>query len=141
MQPALILRAEAAATRDLLHLLLSIPENAHFGADCAAVALRAGQTELDPFISGINSILIQQEWPILVGYKSIQGSIVVEIRECNGSPVETVRRAHELSNLLELACAVIDPNPLLLIAREAAAFEGWPVGCIRDDPAIAAGYL
>ena len=38
MQAALILRGESAATRDLLHLLLSIPEQPHLGANGTAVA-------------------------------------------------------------------------------------------------------
>ena len=44
---ALVLRAEAAAAGNDLHLLLAVPVEAHFSADGAAVALGAFEVEAD----------------------------------------------------------------------------------------------
>ena len=63
MQAALILRGEAAATRDLLHLLLPIPEQPHLCANGAAVADAALQGKGDPLIVRRHSVLVQQQWP------------------------------------------------------------------------------
>src|SRR6266568_263300 len=57
MQAALILSPESAATRDLLHLLLPIPEKPHLRANRAAVADASLQFKRDPLVVWCDSVL------------------------------------------------------------------------------------
>src|ERR1044071_9022417 len=66
VERALVLRAEAAAARDLLHLLLPRPVDAQLRAQRAAVALRALKLEPDPRVLRRDRVLINQERPALV---------------------------------------------------------------------------
>src|ERR1044072_6323312 len=62
---ALVLRAEAAAARDLLHLLLPRPVDAHLRAQTAAVTLRAFELEPDPSVLRRDGVLVDKERPAL----------------------------------------------------------------------------
>ena len=63
MQAALILRGESAATRDLLHLLLPMPEQPHLCANGAAVAEAAFQGKRDPLVVRVTVFLYSSNGP------------------------------------------------------------------------------
>src|SRR4029453_7954740 len=58
MHAALILRGESAATRDLLHLLLPIPEQPHLCGHGAGVADAAFQGQGDPLVVRPHGVLV-----------------------------------------------------------------------------------
>src|SRR6185437_13091272 len=58
VQPAFILRTEAAPAGDLLQLLLSCPEDADFRADRAPVAAPALEIEFNPVPSRRDRVLV-----------------------------------------------------------------------------------
>ena len=60
VQAALILRAEAAAAGDLLHLLLAVPEKVRFRSDGAAIAGAALQLKLDPVVPRRDLVFVDQ---------------------------------------------------------------------------------
>jgi hypothetical protein len=90
VEPPLILRAEAASARNLLQLLLPVPEYADFGADRAAVAFVPFQAEFDPVISRIDVVHIQQNGSVLVSDYSIKRTVIIEVGQRHGAAVVTV---------------------------------------------------
>src|SRR5205823_2417198 len=90
MQAALILRPEAAATRDLLHLLLPIPEQPHLRANGATVADAAFQFKGDPLVVRRDGILVQQQRPFLVDDHDIQHATIPEIGERHSTAIVRV---------------------------------------------------
>src|SRR5262249_8636273 len=60
MQSTLILRAESAAARHFLRLLLTVPEQTNLCADGAAIARHAFQLEVDPFVIGRDRVFVKQ---------------------------------------------------------------------------------
>src|SRR5262245_31060610 len=127
MQTPLILRAESAATRDFLRLLLTVPEYPHLRADGAAIARRAFQIEGDPFVIGRDGVFIKQGGAFLIGDHRVELAAVGEIAQRDRAPVVDIGHADELRDLFELPRAVVDPDSLLLIARQAAVVHRRPV--------------
>src|SRR5215510_5054095 len=76
MQAALILRCESATTRDLLHLLLPMPEQPHLCANGAAVADAAFQGKGDPLVVRRHGVLVQQQRSFLISHYHIQYAAV-----------------------------------------------------------------
>src|SRR5262245_31649812 len=71
MQPTLILRAEAAAARDFLSLPPPRPEDPNLSADSAAIARRAFQLEVDPFVFGSDGVFIKQRGAFLIRHHRV----------------------------------------------------------------------
>ena len=124
VQPAIVLRRKSAAAGDLLHLLLAVPEQRNLGANGAAVALCAFEVEFDPVISGCDGVFVNQQWATLVGDHRIEDAAVPQIGQRDRAAIVGVGHADSLGNIFKFAGAVVDPDFLLLIAREAAAVEG-----------------
>src|SRR5262249_13584413 len=116
MQSPLILRAEAAAARDFLRLPLAFPEDPNLRADGAAVARLAFQFEVDPLVIARDGALIKQRRAFLIGDHGVEFAAVAKVAQRDRAPVVDVGHANDLRDLIELARAVVDPNPLLLIA-------------------------
>src|SRR5262245_28486875 len=138
MQSPLILRAESAAARDFLRLPPPRPEDTNLRADGAAIARRAFQLEGDPFVIGRDGVLIKQRRAFLIGDHGVELAAVGEIAQRDRAPVVDVGHADDLRDLFELARAVVDPDPLLLIARQAAVVHRGPVPRVGDDRRVAA---
>src|ERR1700677_4688269 len=66
MQPALILRAEAAAAGDFLHLPLSVPVKRHLRPDRTSITPRSFQLKLNPLVGPRHRVLVEQQRPILI---------------------------------------------------------------------------
>src|ERR1044072_2553854 len=79
VERALALRAEAAAARDLLHLLLPRPVDAHLRAHGRTVTLRAFQFEPDPRVLRRDVILINQKRAALVRHHHVEHAAVPQI--------------------------------------------------------------
>src|ERR1044071_7104851 len=79
VERALARRAEAAAARDLLHLLLAVPVDAHLRAQRAAVALGALKLEPDPSVLRRDRVLINEERPALVRDHHVEHAAVPQV--------------------------------------------------------------
>src|SRR5512132_1777911 len=66
MQAALVLRTKAAAARNLLHLLMTIPKQPHFSADRAAITRTTFELETDPLVFRRHVVLVDQHRPSLI---------------------------------------------------------------------------
>ena len=141
MQAALILRPEAAAPRDLLHLLLPIPEQPHLCANGAAVADAAFQCKGDPLVVRRDGVLVQQQRPFLIGHHHIQHATIPQIGERHGTAIVRVCDPNRLRYVKELPGAIVDPHAFLLIARQTAAGHRRPVLRIGDDRGVATRHL
>src|SRR5262245_42275711 len=141
MQSPLILSAEAAAAGDFLRLPLAAPEDPNLRADGAAIARRALQIEVDPFVIGRDGVLIRHRRAFLICDHGVELAAVGEIRQGYRAPVINVGHADDLRDLFELARAVVDPNPLLLIARQAAVVHRGPVLRVGADRRVAGRHF
>src|SRR5271163_181370 len=139
MQPAIILGGKAAASGDLLRLLLSVPEECDLCADCAAIAGGAFELKFDPLVGGRYRVLVEQERALLIGYDNIEHAAIPEIGESDGASIVSVGDANGLGYVDELSGSIIQPDSLILIARKTAPLERWPVFGVADDRAIASG--
>src|SRR5262249_54115517 len=124
-----------------LHLLLAVPEQSYLRADGAAIALRAFQLEVDPLIVRRDGVFVEQRRALLICDHHVELAAVAEISQRDRAPVVYIGHADDLRDLFELASAVIDPNLLLLIAREAAVVHRRPVLRVGDDTLVAASYF
>src|SRR5262245_43297314 len=116
MKAPLILCAESAAAGHFLDLLFSVPEYANLRADAAAIACCTFQVKRDPLIAGGNRILVQESRSLLIRDHRIQPAMVAEIGQRDGSAVIYIGYTRELAYFGKVACAVVDPDLLLLIA-------------------------
>ena len=141
MQAPLVLRGEAAASGNFLHLLLAVPEQRDLGADRAAVAGGPFQLKFDPLIFRRHGVLVDQQRALLIGDHDIEHAAVPQIGKRDRAAVISVADSDRLGHIDKLAGAIVQPNRLCLIARQAAAFNRRPVPGIGDDGAVAAGHL
>src|SRR6185437_6743222 len=79
MQATLVLRTEAIATRNRLHLLPSIPKQLHLRADRTAITRRTLQLEIDPFILRRHIVFINQQRPALIRHDHVQHAAIPQI--------------------------------------------------------------
>ena len=129
VQAPLVLRAESRSARDLLHLLLAVPEHGDLRADRAAVACtrsaaasdrqRALELELDPVAARRDLVAIEQQRTALVGDDDVEHAAVRQVGERDRAAVVAIGDADHLRDVEEAAGAVVDPHLLLLIARQA----------------------
>src|SRR5262245_51173018 len=114
VQRPLVLRAEAGSARDLLHLLLAVPEHGDLGPDRAAVraaAWRAAGTarpfeiEPDPGAPGRHLVAVEQQRPALVGDDDVEGAAIPEVGDGDRSAVVAIRRADHLGDVEEASRA------------------------------------
>src|SRR5262245_54375145 len=141
MQPPLILRAEATAARHFLRLPLAVPEDSHLSADGAAIARRAFKIEGDPLVVGRDGVFVEQRGAFLIGDDHVELAAVAKIAKRDRATVVDIGHADDLRDLLELARAVVDPDLLLLIARQAAVVHRRPVLRVGDDRGVAARHF
>src|SRR6266851_6468146 len=141
MEPPLVLAAEAAAATHSLHLLSSTPVKFNFGAERAAIARSTFQFKVDPFVIWRDRIFVDKQRSTLVGHNHIEHASIPQIGEYDRASIVRVCRAHRLRHVIELARAIVYPDTLLLIARQAAALHRGPVLGIADNGAVAAGDL
>src|SRR5215510_3100189 len=141
MQAALILRCESAATRDLLHLLLPIPEQPHLCANGAAVADTAFQCKGDPLVVRCDGVLIQQQRPLLIDHHHIQHTTIPQIGKRYGTAIICVSDPNRLRYVKELPGTIVEPHAFLLIPRQTAALHRWPVLRIGNDGGVAARHF
>ena len=120
VQAPLVLRAEAAAAADFLHLPLAVPVQLDARADRAAVARRALELERDPVAPRLHGVLVDQQRTALVGDDDVEHAAVRQIGERDGAAVVGVGRADDLRHLGEAAGAVV---------RSRRACAGSPTGC------------
>src|SRR5215510_11041782 len=66
MQSPLVLGAESAAARHFLRLLQAVPEQSNLRANGAAIARRAFQFKVDPFVFGRDGVFVKQRGAFLV---------------------------------------------------------------------------
>ncbi len=97
------------------------------------------QLELDPGVLGRDGVLVDQQRPALVGDEHVEDAAVPEVDQGHGAAVVGVGVADRLGDLGELPRAVVEPDLLLLVAREALALHRRPVLGVGDDRAVAAG--
>src|SRR5918911_905786 len=71
MEATLVLGAESAAARHLLHLLLPVPKQPHLSANRAAVARRPLKLEADPAVLGQGAVFVDEQRPFLIRYDHI----------------------------------------------------------------------
>ncbi len=116
MKSALILRAESAAARNFLYLLLPVPEYPDLGSYCAPIAGAAFELKFDPLILWRYFVLIQQQGTPLICRYCVERSVVIQVGERHRAAVKPVRHADELRNFFELSGSVVEPHALLLIA-------------------------
>ena len=90
MQAALVLRGEAAAAGNFLHLLLAVPEQRDLRADRAAVAGGAFQFEFDPLIFRRHRVLVDQQRALLVGDHNIEHAAIPQVRQRDGAAVVSI---------------------------------------------------
>src|SRR5580700_7008831 len=141
MKSPLILRGEAATARNLLYLLLAVPEERDLSANRTAVARGSFQLKFDPFIFWRHRVLVNQQRTLLVGHHNVEHAAIPEVRQRDGAAVVNVADSNRLSHIDKFSGAIVQPQPLRLIARQAAALEGRPVFGVANDSAIAAGDL
>ena len=142
VEPALVLRAEARSARDFLHLLPSVPEHLDLRADRAPVAARlcrrvvaaaALQIEGDPLAIRRDLVLVEQQRSALVGDDHVERAAAAEVGERDRAAVVAIGDADHLRDVDEAARPVVDPDPLRLVAGQAARAHGGPVGGVADD--------
>src|SRR5262245_41513066 len=137
MQAALILRGESATTRDLLHLLLPIPEQPYLCANGAAVANAAFQRKRDPLVIRLYGVLVEQQRPFLIANHHVQHATIPQIGERHGTAIVGVSDPDRWRYVKELSGAIVDPDVFLLIAGQTAALHRRPVLRIGDDGGVA----
>src|SRR5262245_7698411 len=112
MYASLVLGAKTTATGNLLHLLVTIPEQTHFSTDRTAITRRALELETDPFVLRRHVVFINEQRSSLIRYHHIEHATIPQINERHRAPVKNVTRAHRLRHIHKLAGAVVDPNSL-----------------------------
>ncbi len=112
VEPALILRAEARAARDLLHLLPPVPEDFDLRADRAPVAARLRrrrrpgsrpEIERDPLAVRRDVVPVQQQRSALVGDDDVEHAAAAEVGERDRAAVVAIGRADHLRDVDEAA--------------------------------------
>src|SRR3984885_81921 len=140
MQPPIMLRCKTAAAGNLLHLLLTVPKQDNLGADGAAVTGRPFQFKFNPLVLRCHRVLVKQQRPVLIGHNHIEHATIPQIHQRHRTSVIPIRSADRLGNIDKLSGAIVEPDPLVLIARQTAPFKCRPVLRIADDGTVSPRY-
>src|SRR5215467_4459855 len=106
MYASLVLGAETTATGNLLHLLMTIPEQTHLSTDRTAITCRALELETDPLVLGRHVVFINEQRSSLIRDHNIEHATIPQINERHRAPVKNVTRSHCLRHVHKLAGAV-----------------------------------
>src|SRR5689334_8990770 len=141
MQPSLVLRTKTTASGNLLHLLVSIPAQTHLSADRAAVTCGPVVLEIEPLVLGSHIVFVNQQRSSLIRDDHVEDAAIPKIDKRDCPPVKNVTRSDGLRHVHKLTGAVVDPNSLLLITRQAASIHRGPLRGVGNDRRVAAGDL
>src|SRR5579872_664955 len=141
MQATIVLCGKACTPGNFLLLLLAIPKERNLRTDRATIAGRSFQLKLDPLVLGRNSVFVNQQRSLLIGDDNVEHATIPEVGEGYGPAVIGIRNAHSLGNIDKLSGPIVQPHALVLISRQAAAFECRPILGVADNRAVAAGYF
>src|ERR1700741_566668 len=109
MQASLILRCEAATTRNLLELLPLPPVKRDLCSDRASVALRPFELEFNPRIFRLDCILVDQQRSVLVGDNYVENAPVPQVRESHCAAIVGLRNTNSARNFDKPSRAIVYP--------------------------------
>src|SRR6516162_11417657 len=109
MQASLVLRREAATTRNLLELLPLPPVKRDLRSDRTSIAPRPFEFEFNPSIFRLDCILVDQQRSVLVGDNYVENAPIPQVRESHCATIVSLRNSNGARHLDKPARAIIYP--------------------------------